>query len=310
MADISIVTVAIGDRLAGERFATAVEGIQRSGGDGVAEVIVVAPGPAGRELADAMLARWEATPVTATVVDTDPSAGFATAANAGVSKASGDVMVVANLDVTFHQRFLKVLRKEASDEAWDILAPAVREGDEKNQTGATHRGKGHRLAPVGNLPKVPTKVEAGNGCCLVMRRSTLDRRVKAVGALFEEAFGSGSEDLDFFWWAERERLSVRYQPNLIVGHGVVRKSYVELFTNRSPEEQRQMMANYRVTVWRHAAEPRDWVGWAVGEASFLGEIVVAYKLEGLQRYVASWPQSARVARTIKRRQGKLRTDHR
>lgn len=305
--DVSIVTVAIGDPLAAERFATAVEAIQRTGGDPPVEVIVVAPGSEGRALADAMMKRWEPTPVTATVVDIDGSTAFATAANAGVDKASADVVVVANLDVTFHQRFLKVLRQEMAAESWDVLAACVREGDDQHLAGATHRSRGHRLVPVARPPKEARRVDAGHGCCLILRRDTLERRIKAVGALYDEAFRSGSEDLDFFWWAERERLNVRYQPILMVGHGVVRKSYVELFTNRPPDEQRRTMANYRVAVWRHARTPGDWVNWLAGEGAFLSEIALAYKLAGIRRYLSSWPQSFRVAKEIKQRQGKLRT---
>lgn len=304
--DISIVTVALGDRVAAERFATAVEAIQRTGGDPPVEVIVVAPGPQGRELADAMMKRWEATPVTGTVLEVDSATGSASAINAGVAKASGEVVVAANLDVTFHQRFLRVLRREAAEEAWDVLAPAVREGDDQHQAGATHRGRGHRLVPLERTPKEAGPVAAGHGCCLILRRAALERRVKAVGALYDEAFGTGSEDLDFFWWAEGERLRIRHQPILMVGHGVVRKSYVELFTNRSAEDQRSTMANYRVAVWRHARSPRDWLEWAMGEGAFLGEIAVAYKAEGVLRWLASWPQSARVARSIRQRQGRLR----
>lgn len=304
--DISIVTVAAGDRLAGERFATAVEAVQRTGGEPPVEVVVVAPGRAGRELADAMMKRWEPTPVVASVVDVEAGLPFAAAVNVGVAKSSGDVVVAANLDVTFHQRFLRVLREEAARPEWDVLAATVREGDDQHLAGATQRGRGHRLTPLDRQPKEAGPVRAGHGCCLVVRRQALDRRVAAVGGLFEDAFASGSEDLDFFWWAERQRLRVRFQPLLIVGHGVVRKTYVELFTNRSPDEQRRTMANYRVTVWRHAAEPADWVNWVVGEASFLAEIAVGYKVEGVRRYLASWPESVKVAQRIRKRQGRLR----
>lgn len=305
-SDVAIVTVALGDRLAAERFATSVEGIQRTGGAPPIEVIVAAPGPQGRARADEMMARWESTPVSATVLEVPEGTGFASAANRGVAASSADVVVVANLDVTFHQRFLRVMRQEMGEPGWDILAPAVREGDDQHQAGATRRSRGHRLVPLPQTPRESGPVPAGHGCCLILRRATLDRRVAATGALFDEAFDSGGEDLDFFWWAERARLTVRYVPLLIVGHGVVRKTYVELFTNRSPSEQRQTMANFRVTVWRYASHPRDWVDWLVGEGAYLGEIAVAYKLEGVRRYLSSWPQSVKVARAIKTRQGRLR----
>ncbi|MCA1692070.1 MAG: hypothetical protein LC733_07695 [Actinobacteria bacterium] len=209
-------------------------------------------------------------------------------------------MVVARPEVTFHQRFLRRVRSEG-EEPWDLLAPAVREGEGgKTPGGVAKRARTHRLVKVDDPPKQPARVSAGSGACLIIRRAAFDRRLAAVGALFEDAYGTGSEDLDLFWWAERQGMVVRYVPTLYVGHAVGQ----ELLG--TAEDRRQAMANYRVTVWKHAEDPRDWVGWALGEAAFVGEEVTIGGLSGLRRYAASWSDSAKVASSIKKRRGRLR----
>jgi len=233
-------------------------------------------------------------------LEVDAGAGFAKAANAGVAKASGDIVVVAKPEVTFHQRFLRRVRTEA-EEKWDFLAPAVREGEGgKIQTGANKRAKTHRMVPLADLPKQPAPVNAGNGACVIVRRSVLERRSAEVGGLFEYAYATGNEDLDLFWWAERNKLTVRYVPTLYVGHAVGQERI------GTPEARRREMANYRVTVWKHATVPTDWSGWALGEAAFVSEELAVAGVKGLIRYVSSWADSVKVALAVKKSRGRLR----
>ena len=298
--DVSVVTVTFGDRAAALRVGTGLEAVQRTGGDPPIEVIVVAVGPEGRSAAEVLVEHAAPAGLNPEIIDVEPHTGYARAANAGVAKASGNIVVVANPAVTFHQRFLLRLRMEA-DEQWDFLAPAVREGEGgKIQAGATKRGKTHRMVPVPNPPKQPARVSAGNGCCVIVRRATLERRVAAAGHLFDEAHEGGDAGLDLFWWAERQGLVVRYVPNLYVGHAVGQ----ELLPHA--EERRRAMANYRVTVWRHAAEPRDWVGWVLGEAAFVSEEFAVGQLSGMVRYLGSWRDSVEAAQAIRRDRGTLR----
>jgi GT2 family glycosyltransferase len=297
-ADVSIVTVTFGDKDAAVRVGTGLDAVQRTGGEPPAEVVVVAVGPAGRVAAEQLVDNTEGTSLRPEVVDVDEGDGYVRAANAGAAKTSGDIVVVARPEVTFHQRFLKRLRMEAG-ETWDFLAPTVRQGEDgKHLTGASKRGKTHRLVELDKPPRESTRISAGNGACVILRRAVLDRRVAAVGGLFEEAYETGG-DLDLFWWAERAGLVVRYVPTLYVGYAVGQEVF------ESAPERRRQMANYRLTVWKHA-EPKDVTGWLLGEAKFASEEVAAGGLSGLVRYAGSWTDSVRTAQTIRRRRGRLR----
>jgi GT2 family glycosyltransferase len=297
-ADVSIVTVTFGDTAAAIRVGTGLDAVQRTGGDPPAEVIVVAVGLTGRTAAEQLVEKTEGTSLRPEILDVDTAGGYVHAANLGAAKTSGDIVVVARPEVTFHQRFLRRLRTEAV-ETWDLLAPTVRQGEDgKHLTGASKRGRTHRLVELDKPPKESTRVSAGNGACVIVRRPVLERRAAAVGGLFDEAYETGG-DLDLFWWAERQRLVVRYVPTLYVGYAVGQEVF-----DSAPERQR-LMANYRVTVWKHA-EPKDVTGWLLGEAKFVSEEVTAGGLSGLARYAGSWRDTVQLARDVKRRRGKLR----
>lgn len=302
MPDVSFVTVTFGDVEEATRVGTGLEAVQRTGGDPPAEVIIVAVGSTGREAANHLVEHTAGTSLLPEITEVEAGTGYARAANAGAAKSTGDVVVVARPEVSFHQRFLRRVRIEVP-EKWDFLAPAVREGESgKVASGVSRRGKTLRLVPVDNPPtRVPENISAGNGACVIVRRHVLERRQQAVGGLFEEAYDTGG-DLDLFWWAERQGLTVRYAPNLYVGLAVGHERI-----ETAPERQRTM-ANYRVTIWKHA-EPKDFTGWLLGEAAFLSEETTAGGLSGLARYASSWKDSVQTALAIKKRRGHLRAEH-
>lgn len=298
MTDVSLVTVTFGDKMAATRVGTGLEAVQRSGGEPPMEVIVVAVGPEGRAAADELVEHTTGTTLTPEIVEVDRGTTYAPAVNAGVAKTTGEVVVAARPEVTFHQRFLKRVRIEMP-EKWDLLAPVVRVGEAKPPIGITKRGKTHRLVDIDNLPRQAERVSGGHGACVIIRRPALERRVAAAGGLFEDAYESGG-DIDLYWWAERSGLIVRFVPNLYVGNAVGQEVI------ETAEQRRRSMANYRVTVWKHA-EPRDLTGWLLGEAAFLSEDVTTGGLSGLIRYVGSWKDSVTTIRSIRRRRGKLRS---
>jgi GT2 family glycosyltransferase len=296
--DISLVTVTFGDAMSATRVGTGLEAAQRTAGEPPAEVIVVAVGPDGRAAADALVGFTVGTSLKPEIIEVDAGTGYASAANVGAAKATGEIIVVAKPEVTFHQRFLKRLRIEAA-ESWDFLAPMVREGEDgKVPGGVTKRTKAHRLVPVENPPTASQPVTSGSGACVIVRRAILERRTAEAGGLFEEAFDTAGE-LDLFWWAERNGLLVRYVPTLIVGNAVG-QDVIE-----TADERRQAMANYRLTVWKHGSR-NDASGWLLGEAAFISEEVGAGGLSGLVRYVTSWRDTVKSAQAIKKKRGGLR----
>ena len=301
MADISLVTVTFGDEMDATRVGSGLEAAQRTGGDPPMEVVVVAVGAEGEAAAKQIVDLTAGTSLKPIVVALGEQNGYPQAANTGVARTTGDVVVVARPEISFHQQFLRRLRIEAN-EKWDLLAPAVREGESgKTATGATRRGKTHRLVSVEKPYRGDAEVvEAGNGACVIIRRHVLDKRVAEVEGLFDPAYLTG-DDLDLFWWAERAGLVVRYVPTLYVGRAV---GFEVLPTSTV---RRQTMANYRVTVWKHG-DRHAVSGWLLGEAAFIGEEVGAGGLSGVRRYVGSWADTARTVQDIRRRRGKLRGD--
>lgn len=272
------------------------------------QVIFVVNGPEG-DAAAAMAERVAGERQLAlTVLRLETNTGFSGGANAGVALATGGVIVVANLDLTFDARFLAVLEREAAGDAgWDFLAVGVRQGPAGEDAGVSRRTRSHRLAWVSPAPTEPTTVPAGNGACLVLRRDALEAREAAAGALFDPEYHSFNEDIDLFWWASRQGLVVRYVPDLQVTHALA-GSFAggHRFRDRPVDVQRRVIANYRVTVWKNASGPAEWLGWLLGEAVYAGQAAVFGRLQGLRTYAASWPEAVRTATAIRRRRGRLR----
>src|SRR5205085_4818943 len=95
MPDVSIVTVTFGDVEAATRVGTGLEAVQRTGGDPPVEVIVVAVGRSGRAAADQLVEDTAGTSLKPEIVEVEAGQGYARAANAGVAKSTGDIVVVA-----------------------------------------------------------------------------------------------------------------------------------------------------------------------------------------------------------------------
>jgi GT2 family glycosyltransferase len=291
LSNVSVVTIAWRNEQHAAAFADSL-------GAGADELIVVVNGPEG-EAAAALLHGGD-------IVRLDANTGFSGGANAGVARATGDIVVVANLDLRFDERFFDVLRREAATATeWDLLAPRVHQRG--RDEGVSRRTRSHRLAWVTPAPPTAQAVPGGNGACLILRRTTLDRRTTDVGGLFDPEYHSFNEDIDLFWWAERRGLVTRYVPDLEVTHALAGSfEGAHRFGDRPTDVQRRVMANYRLTVWKHA-QGREWLGWPLGEAVYAGQAVVYGRAAGLRAYAASWPDSISAARSIRRRRGRLRT---
>lgn len=300
---ISFVTIAWRNERYAADFASSLSAAADRAAAADVELVLVVNGPEGEEAAAELGGASPA--LKPVVVRLETNTGFSGGANAGVTQATGDVVVVANLDLRFDPAFVDVVRREGG-EPWDLLAPRVVQGPDREDTGVSGRTRSHRLTWL-SPPPGPTTVPAGNGACLVLRRSVVERRTADLGALFDAEYHSFNEDIDLFWWAQRAGLAVRYVPDLRVDHALA-GSFGERhrFVDRPPEVQRRVMANYRVTVWKHASDAADWLGLALGEAQYLGQAVVSRGPAGIGLYAASWPDAVRTALAVRRRRGRLR----
>jgi hypothetical protein len=66
------------------------------------------------------------------------------------------------------------------------------------------------------------------------------------------------------------------------------------------------MANYRLTVWRHASRLREIFGWLMGEAGYLSKCVLYAGPSGVGDYLRSWYLSWIRVRAIAARRGTWR----
>lgn len=271
------------------------------------QLVVVANGPDGIIAADAVAAVCAGSGLRPQIVALEQNTGFSGGANEGVARADGEILVVTNLDLTFDERFLLALGEEALSGDWDLLAPRVVQGPTGQETGVARRTVSHRLAWVAPPPELAGAVAAGNGSCLVLRRRTLDQREAAVGGLFDPEYHSFNEDIDLFWWAGRQGLTVRYAPHVRVDHALAGSFGGDhRFRARPLDVQRRVMANYRVTVWKNASGFRDWAGWPLGEATYFGLAVQSRGAGGVGAYAASWSDAFRTVRAIRSRRERLR----
>lgn len=305
---ISMVTLAWQNENFASGFLMSLERAWQAAGQPTIELIVVENGDCGKAAVSRL--RDSATPLSLTIIPLPTNRGFSGGANLGVAATSGEIVVVANLDLEFDERFLVELGSMSS-RPWDLLVPAVLPLEPSRptplNTGPARRRLLHRHAWVTPPPETVRQVQAGTGSCLVLRRSTIDRRSAAVGGLFDSEYHSFYEDVDLFWWAERHHLVSLYDPALVVRHALA-GSYGGRyrFGTRPPAIQQQVMANWRITVWKNARTPTDWIGWIVGEMAYLAQAIVKAGPAGTTRYLRSWAEAFRRASTIRRRRGALR----
>jgi GT2 family glycosyltransferase len=304
-----VVTLAWRNEQHGEAFVASLARAASKAANGTYKpgLILVVNGPEGAAAAERVVDTAALRGLKVAVVTLDENRGFSGGMNAGLAQATGEIVVLVNLDVTFDEGFFEVLETEILAQNWDLLAPLVVEGRGRSEHGVSRRTWSHRLswieAPRPNIGPVP----AGNGACLILRRSAVHLRQDAIGGIFDGEYHSFNEDIDLFWWAERRGLAVRYAPDLRVTHALAGSfAGAHRFGVRPPDVQQTVMANYRLTVWKNARTLSEWLGWVAGEAEYSAQAFLARGPTGLQTYAASWPESVRKASAIRRRRGRLR----
>jgi GT2 family glycosyltransferase len=276
------------------------------------ELVAVQNGPEGAAATELLRRRLPGLPrVQAHLVHLPANQGFAGGANAGCRAVSGELFVLANLDLVFEPDFLVELLLAASTlDRPAFLAPSVttlRPGAGHEEAGALRRGLFHEPRGLGRLSSDGERVAAGNGSCIVFDRRLYDRRLAATGALFDAEYHSYYEDVDLFWWAQQAGVPVWFVPRMRVRHyqgGSFGGRY--RFRDRSRDVRQSVMANYRITVWKHAAGVADVLRWLGGECGYLARSLRLDRGRGSAGYLASWALTARRVRAIRHRRGSLR----
>jgi GT2 family glycosyltransferase len=286
------------------------------------EVVAVENGSDGRAATEVFEGQLDALPeLQLSIVHEPTNRGFAGGANVGCEKASGDIMVVANLDLEFDQHFVVALLRAAGMLASAcLLVPSVmtprrnrRSADDPDsamvlsQTGPVRRGPFHQPRGLRQALAGGERVQLGNGSCLIFGRRLYRQRRKAVGGLFDPEYHSYYEDVDLYWWAESSGVPARFHPDLKVLHyqgGSFGGQY--RFVERTSDVQRSVMANYRITVWKNLRTTTDVLRWLAGECGYVVLSVRNRGLAGLGNYGASWALAASRCRAIRNRRGSLR----
>lgn len=274
----------------------------QNGPDGAAASAALEQAAAGRAAVELRLER------------TADNLGFAGGMNIGCRATDAEVLVIANLDLEFDRDFVSVLESEARAlTGLAFLAPSVGSPPGSTaeaaarETGALRRDWLHRPSKSRSIPSEGQPVPAGNGSCVVLGRRLYAVRASAVGGLFDAEYHSYYEDVDLFWWAERQNIPIWFVPQLRVIHhqgGSFEGKF--RFRDRTPDVQSSVMANYRLTVWKNATGPLDVLGWVVGEAGYLARCLRISPRAGLLTYVESWAKAWTRASHIRRRRGSLR----
>jgi GT2 family glycosyltransferase len=310
---IAVVTLLWRNEAHAEAFIESLEAAADRAGTTL-ELVAVQNGPEGAAATEVLRRRLAGMPrVQARLVHLPTNVGFAGGANEGCRAASCDLFVLANLDVVFDPDFVvELMRAGEGLERPAFLAPSVtsprpRPGTAGVELGALRLGTFHAPRGVGRLPRERERLVAGNGSCIVFDRALYERRTSMSGGLFDPEYHSYYEDVDLFWWARQVGVPVWFVPRLRVQHyhgGSFGGKY--RFRDRPKDVRQSVMANYRITVWKHATGVTDILRWLAGECGYLMWCLRVDRCRGPAGYLASWWLSLRRVRAIRSRRGSLR----
>ena len=179
-------------------------------------------------------------------------------------------------------------------------------------TGAGGRCAADRL-PAPSPPGIRRSRACFDGSCRERQlhhpasRVLYELRISSSGGLFDPEYHSYYEDVDLFWWAGDNHIPILFDPRLAVVHhhaGSFAGKY--RFRDRDARLQVSIMANYRLTVWKHVRSPRHVIGWLLGEGGYLLMSWRAHSGHGFRVYLQSWNLGFKRAMAIRRRRGRLR----
>ena len=231
--------------------------------------------------------------------------GFAGGMNLGVAHAMPtEIFVLANLDLRWHTDFAARIKDRipGAGHRWDSLTPSVRRlRDEVELGGPMRRGARNTLVPA----PPGSRITGGHGCCMILHRAVVERRLACCGSLFDDEYHSFGEDQDLFWWASRHGIRVVHDPTLLIFHAVAGSfGGRQSFSERPSDIREQVAANYRLNNFKYCDSFIDWVRFGLGEATLAIRFVSVPG--GVGSYVRSWRRTVTSSRAIRDRRGGLR----
>ncbi len=219
-----------------------VESLRSAGIDG-AEVLLIDNGSS-----DGTVAYLESC-ADFRVIRNRENLGCAGAWNQGVRETGSDWVVILNNDVILSPGWLEGLVRFAEDGGFDVVSPAIREGECNYDIAEYARDY------VGRMKGVVRRDEA-NGICFMVRR-----RVFETIGLFDESFRIGQfEDADFFRRARNAGFRLGTTGRSFIHHfGSVTQKALGQGRAEKPwvaENRAYYRKKWRLTWWRRFIERR------------------------------------------------------
>jgi N-acetylglucosaminyl-diphospho-decaprenol L-rhamnosyltransferase len=223
--DASGVSAVVVDHDAGDALLTCVASLRAAG---VGEVVVV-----DNASSDGSLARLAAIDLDAVLVPTGRNLGYGRGVNAGVRRASGDIILVCNADLTVDVNAVSRLAGCLRDEPdVAIVGPTIREPDGTRYPSARSfpdlsDAIGHaamslvwpdnpftrRYRRSEESFDAPSDADWVSGACMAIRRVAFE---SVAG--FDPAYFMYVEDLDLCWRIHRAGWRVLHLPEAVVTH--------------------------------------------------------------------------------------------
>lgn len=236
--------------------------LESCAGQGFTKILVVDNGSADGS-------DTEAERLGAEVIPLGRNLGFAAAVNAGIARASTELVAILNNDIVLSPRWLQSLLDawDGTPDAWfatgKIVAasdPTLIDGtfDLTSRAGCSWRaGQARRDSPLWNEPRT---IQGTSMTAAVFRRDLFDR----VGKL-DERFESYLEDIDFNLRCARSGYTGLYEPGAVARHWGSATLGVW-----HGETVRRLSRNQIFLIAKHF--PANW-GWRLGWPVLAGQLL-------------------------------------
>ena len=168
------------------------------------------------------------------------NSGYAKAANLGIQRSTGELILVANADTFFDEKFNeKVINKFTQEPKLGLLSPLIMRFDKKtiDSAGQTYSWALH-AKEIGFNKNIRTitiregPVFSVCGAATVFHKDALEK-LKIEGEYYDEDFFIFWEDFDIGWRANLLGLKVHFFPQALVYHyrsATLKRNFISRFS--------------------------------------------------------------------------------
>jgi GT2 family glycosyltransferase len=227
------------------------------------------------------------------VIESGGNVGFAAGCNIGMRAALAEGcshVLIINNDTTFDPTLVSRLLQSATELGADLTVPKIYRFDEPRRIwaagGRFRRLRGYASVHLGEEEldtgqyERPRPVEFAPGCCILIRRSAIER----VG-YFDERYFVYTEDADYCWRAQSLGLTLWYTPGASLLHkvssltGGAGSPFFVRYTTRNrvlfirkhlslPARLLWLMSLQLLIHWRLLARKENWATYRLKQRAF------------------------------------------